>query len=320
MADRSPVDKPELIACITGGEEAIDAFLRAAQPSITDAAYKISRRLSVTTRREIEEIRSIVSEHAWKLAASVKGNPADAKTGHTLESMLVRRALPAATRHIAQFSSAPSGVIGISRKSHLLDQMRAELAQKLGRNPTDAEVVTAHNERMYAQRANPKKQGVIATIDDVGLHRRIASTPVTISSADSPEEAAGGSSRLDRAGFAADINGASGPRSAADHVIAPFEGKKFHSCLVAAAEQTDQRLGSIASRWVELIEAGNSEDDTARLTSTRSGRRIVKTSIITILSEEFTLDEHQARNAVGLIRDLARDVLAEQMGITAADV
>lgn len=319
MTDRSPVDKPELIACITGGEEAIDAFLRSAQPAITDASYKIARRLSASTHREIDEIRAIVSVHAWKLAASVKDRPVDAKTGHTLESMLVARAMPEATRHIAQFSSAPSGVIGISRKSHLLDQMRTELAQKLGRNPTDAEVVAAHNERMYAQRKNPKKQGVIATIDDVGLHRRIAATPVTISSADSPEESAG-SSRLDRAGFTADIAGTSGSRGEPDHVIAPFEGKKFHAHLVTAAEEADQRLGAIASRWVELIQEGNSEDDTVRITETRSGRRVIRVSIITVLCEEFTLEEHQARNAVGLIRDLARDVLAKQMGITAADV
>lgn len=319
MTDRSPVDKPALVACITGGEEAIDAFLRAAQPSITDASYKIARRLSVNTHREIDEIRSLVSEYAWKLATSVKDRPGDARTGHTLESMLVARAMPAATRHIARFSSAPSGAVGISRKSHLLDQMRAELAQKLGRNPTDAELVTAHNERMYAQRKNPKKQGVIATIDDIGLHRRIASTPVTISSADSPEEATS-SSRLDRAGFTADITGATGSRGEPDHVIAPFEGKQFHAHLVAAAEQTDDRLGAIASRWVELIEEGNSEDDTVRITQTRGGRRVSKTSIIAILCQEFTLDEHQAHNAVGYIRDLARDVLAEQMGITAADV
>lgn len=319
MPDHSPVNKPELIACIDGGEAETEHFLRTAQPAITDATYKVARRLSVTAARDIEEIRSIVSEFAWKLAIEVKVKPENAKTGHTLESMLVARSQQAATRHVARLTSAASGTVGISRKGHLLDQMRAELSQKLGRNPTDAELVTAHNERMFAQRKNPKKQGVIATVDDIGIHRRMVSTPIHVSTADSPDETTS-SIRLDRAGFASDIHGSHITRGEPTSVFSPIEGEKFHKNLVAVAESTDQRLGEIAQRWIELITQGNEEHDASIVTESPEGPQVVSGSIIGILCDEFTLEEHETRNAVGLIRDLGREVLEETMGITAADI
>lgn len=299
MHDLPPVDKPLLRACASGADLDIEAFIVDAEDQIEAAARDLCRRNSMWDF--YEDVRSIVTIKAIELAKSIPADPHQATTGHTLSSMLARRAGSEVRSFAASSTAAASGkgVVNAARRSHGIAKTESEISQQWGRTPSETELVIAHNEKIRARRKDPRKQGELVSSDDVGAHRRMTGSPLHATSADSPEEATS-TARLDRAGVTTGIDGT--PDGDADSVITKWEGKKFRAAIVEAAHGKDPDLGRTATVWVDYV-------------SQHTNRGTIAT-----VSQHLQISRTETKRRIGLIRDLAKDVLTESFGISGDDL
>jgi hypothetical protein len=170
------------------------------------------------------DILSIVTEVASSLA--LEGF--DLNAGCRFESVLQVRAR-SAIRAYAE-SGAASGIskmAGHERRSRSVAIARSRLVQRLGREPTDDEVL-AEQHRSVSARKDAVKQGMVASRDDLNNFR---ATPVD------NVEAFQAMSEFQMGGIS-------------------VENQSFIASLIADCSAADPTLGEFAKTWIDATMAG----------------------------------------------------------------
>lgn len=169
-----------------------------------------------------EDFAAMVAEEAYTMFAEHLEDPTELDRVETWEGMLRVRSR-AVVRNFLDKDMAPAAkMTSALRRIRVLNQTRAAMQQELGGTPSDQEVVARHNANMHAQRSNPSKQGVLATVDDLQTFRACADV-----------------SDMD---FSEPID--------TDFVLHPVEGPKFIELLVQKTSEYNSKLGQAAELWL----------------------------------------------------------------------
>ena len=175
-----------------------------------------------------DDIFSIVMEVAASLA--LEGFDLDA--GYRFENVLQVRARSAIREYVE--SGAATGVSRMSghrRRSRSVAVARSRLAQQLGREPTDDEVL-AEQHRVASARKDAVKQGVLASSEDL---TNFATVPTD------------------------DIENVAMFQAMSDFQMGAFasvETEAFVSSLVKECSADDKSLGDFAKAWIGAMMAG----------------------------------------------------------------
>lgn len=260
------------IAAATGSmrQRLIEEFFAARRGLFNQIGFSLCRNFGVAVSQHGEDFSSIVAREAWVMLSEQLEDPELLEQVNVWEAMLKLRSKQVVKNYLDKDMSPAAEMSSTWRRVRMLNQTRDEMRLALHREPTDEEIVTTHNTRMRANRANPVKQGVIATVDDLHVWR---------ASADVDDH--------DRA-EAID----------ADFVLAPVEGPKFIKLLVERTSEYNERLGEAAELWLsglyrtdgppvirtpeEIAEALNVSRSTAR-----SYVRKIKEYAVVVASEAF---------------------------------
>lgn len=251
-------------------ENMIEDFFAARQGLFNQIGFSLCRNFGVAASQHGEDFASIVAREAWVMLSEQLADPEQLEQVNVWEAMLKLRSKQIVKNYLDKDMSPAAEMSSTWRRVRLLNQTRDEMRLALHREPTDEEIVTTHNTRMRANRANPVKQGVIATVDDLHVWR---------ASADVDDH--------DRA-ESVDV----------DFVLHPVEGPKFIQLLVERTSEYNDRLGEAAELWLsglyrtdgpplirtpeEIAEALNVSKSTAR-----SYIRKIKEYAVVVASEAF---------------------------------
>lgn len=217
-------DAIRAIAAATGRQRQnmIEDFFKARQGLFNQIGFSLCRNFGVAVSLHGEDFASIVAREAWVMLTEQLEDPAQLEQVNIWEAMLKLRSKQIVKNFLDKEMSPAAEMSSTWRRVRLLNQTRDEMRIALHREPSDEEIVTTHNTRMRANRANPVKQGVIATVDDLHVWR---------ASADVDDH--------DRAGT---ID--------AEFVLHPVEGPKFIKLLVERTSEYNERLGEAAELWL----------------------------------------------------------------------
>lgn len=217
-------DAVRAIAAATGRqrENMIEDFFAARQGLFNQIGFSLCRNFGVAASQHGEDFASIVAREAWVMLSEQLADEDELDQVNIWEAMLKMRSKQMVRNFLDREMSPAAEMSSTWRRVRLLNQTRDEMRYELGREPGDEEIVEAHNAKMRANRANPVKQGVIATVDDLHVWRV---------SADVEDH--------DRAGTIE-----------ADFVLHPVEGPKFIQLLVERTSEYNDRLGEAAELWL----------------------------------------------------------------------
>lgn len=152
----------------------------------------------------------------------------------------------------------------------------AMMAEAAG-DVTDQSVVDVHNTKVTATRVNARKQGVIATIDDMRHNFTAASD-----------------SEL------AEIAGAS-DNTNSNHLMHPMEGKKFVPEMIRRCDRSAPQLGEFERVWLESVYFdGNDKPDERALAKKFAMTRIEVSAMISTIRAI-------ARDALHEVLDIGED-------------
>lgn len=212
------------IAAATGRlrQRMIEDFFASRRGLFNQIGFSLCRNFGVAVSQHGEDFASIVAREAWVMLSEQLEDPSQLEQVNVWEAMLKLRSKQIVKNFLDKDMSPAAEMSSTWRRVRLLNQTRDEMRIALHREPTDEEIVTTHNTRMRANRANPVKQGVIATVDDLHVWR---------ASADVEDH--------DRAGT---ID--------AEFVLHPVEGPKFIKLLVERTTEYNERLGEAAELWL----------------------------------------------------------------------
>lgn len=192
-------------------------------------AHQLCRNYGRDTSNHLDDFTSIVMQTAYQIVSKGRSDRGYIEEIINFEAFVrtcCRNAVAASIKENAHPASRMSSVL---QKSSMLENLRYEMYQASGSEPTDREVVEEHNRRMRARRKNPEKSGMIATLDDikvqhhatdVDLHDRVVETDP-------------------------------------DCIIHPMEGPKFRRDIVASAYQVSDELGHAAEIFVVSVSDGS---------------------------------------------------------------
>lgn len=217
-------DAIRAIAAATGRqrENMIEDFFAARQGLFNQIGFSLCRNFGVAASQHGEDFASIVAREAWVMLSEQLADQDELDQVNVWEAMLKLRSKQIVKNFLDKEMSPAAEMSSTWRRVRLLNQTRDEMRLALHREPTDEEIVTTHNTKMRANRANPVKQGVIATVDDLHVWR---------ASADVDDH--------DRA-----------ETIDADFVLHPVEGPKFIKLLVERTSEYNERLGEAADLWL----------------------------------------------------------------------
>jgi hypothetical protein len=219
-----------------------------------------------------EDFASMVSMEAFKMLSEQISDEEKLERVEVWEGMLRVRSRQVIRNFLDKEMAPAADMSPTLRRVRLLNQTRDEMAREMGHFPTDAEIVATHNARMRAQRVNPVKQGVIATVEDLQVFRQCAD--------------------VQDHDYSAPID--------TDFVLHPVEGPRFIALLVERTTAYNDRLGEAARLWLSgLYEEGEppriaTVDEIADAlgvsqSTARAYVRKIKDYAVTVAREEFDI-------------------------------
>lgn len=255
-------------------ENLIHEFMRTRMGLFKQIAWGLCRRFGHAPDQHVEDFASIVSMTALKMLTEELANDELLERIENWEGML-RVEARAAVRNFIDKEGAPMAeMTSALRRKRLLDATRDEIRREMGREPSDDEIIDTHNSRMHANRSNPVKQGVIATVQDLRVSRA--------------------QDDVDDHDFAAPID--------TDFVLHPVEGPRFIQLIVERTSAYNERLGKAAELWLSGL---YSEDHPPRIatvdeiaealdvsrSTARAYVRKIKEYAVLVAQEEFAITE-----------------------------
>lgn len=301
------VDLLRLIVAAQEGpsrEGLIDIFMRDRMVTFRQIARKICRNYSYSVANDLGDIESMVAQQALKMIRLAIEDVTELdKVNYSWEGLLFSKSRQMVRQFMDREMMPATEMTGIIRRQRSLQETRDAMRIAMQSEPTNAEVVTEHNEKMYRNRSNPVKQGMVASLDDAKYLRSFANIDDHDNYADERATDGGG-----------------------DYVLHPTEGPKFLARLIeqcelidaqeAASPQSSRRsskpaienpLASTAQAWFGPLYSGTDPEGP-------------RTATITQISEVLGISATTARAYVFRVRQAAITVCAEQFGITADDL
>lgn len=269
-------DAIRLIADATGRarENLIHEFMRTRMGLFKQVAWGLCRRFGHAPDQHVEDFASIVSETAYTMLTEELADDEKLEQIDNWEGMLRVRARSAVRNFIDKEGAPMAEMTSALRRKRLLDATRDEIRRELGREPSDQEIIDTHNSRMWENRANPVKQGVIASVEDLRVSRA--------------------QDDIDDHDFTEPID--------TDFVLHPVEGPRFIQLIVERTSAYNERLGKAAQMWLsglysddhppriatvdEIAEALDVSRSTAR-----AYVRKIKEYAVLVAQEEFAITE-----------------------------
>lgn len=255
-------------------EGLIHEFMRARMGLFKQIAWGLCRRFGHAPDQHVEDFASIVSETAYIMLTEELADDAKLEQIDNWEGMLRVRARSAVRNFIDKEGAPMAEMTSALRRKRLLDATRDEIRRELGREPSDQEIIDTHNSRMWENRANPVKQGVIASVEDLRVSRA--------------------QDDIDDHDFTEPID--------TDFVLHPVEGPRFVQLIVERTSAYNERLGKAAELWLSglysedhppriatVIEISEALDVSA--STARAYVRKIKEYAIQVAQEEFSITE-----------------------------
>lgn len=250
----------------------INDFLAARMGLFRSIARHHCIKYGVSVADNVEDLTSLVSLDAYKLVMKQIADPVELERVEVWEAMLRVISRSTVRGYLDKDGTPGSGMSSTMRRIRLLHATREAMRRDEGREPTDQEVVDAHNALMRKNRADPVKQGVIATVADLAVHRE--SVDVTDYDQDCSQP-------IDT-----------------EFVLHPVEGPRFIRTLVTRMAEYNPTLGTAADLWLSGLYAEDQEPRVATVreiaeamgvteAQARSFIRKIKEHAIKVASEVF---------------------------------
>lgn len=199
----------------------LDAFFRARMSAFSQRATVVCRQYRLDLDRHHSDVVSIVLEAALTLIGDLLDDARKLETVRSFEAYLstyIRAAMKSYTGSTAMM--AASGMQSVSRRRIRFEKTKADMQQRLGREPTDREVIEEANADARRTRANPGKQGIVLSDADA---RPVDTADLTAAEALPHEQPA---------------------------ILHPLEGKQMVAEIIERAIAIDPFLGQVASAWI----------------------------------------------------------------------
>lgn len=259
-------------------KEMINDFMSVRMGLFRSIARHHCLRYGVSVADNVEDFTSLVSIDAFKMLKKQIEDPDELERIEVWEAMLRLTSRSTVRGHMDKDATPGSGMTSAMRRIRLLNQTREMMRRNEGREPTDQEIVDTHNALMRQNRSNPVKQGMIATVADLSVHRE--STDITEYDQD----------------YSQPID--------SEFVLHPVEGPKFIKLLVARTAEYNAMLGQVAELWLSGLYAEGVEPRIATVkeiaaamgitdAAARSHVRKIKEHAVEVASEVFgiTVDD-----------------------------
>jgi hypothetical protein len=249
-------------------ENLIHEFMRSRMGLFNRIGWSLCRNFGVNPAQHGEDFASMVSQEAYVMLTEQIADDEALEQVQVWEAMLKLRSKQLVRNFLDKEMAPATEMSSTFRRVRMLNQTRDEMRLALSREPTDNEVVTEHNTRMYANRSNPVKQGVLATVDDLSVYRATAD--------------------VDNHDYEQPID--------TEFVLHPVEGPKFIKLLVEKTSEYNERLGEAAELWLSGLYSGSGEIGTPEKiaeamgvsqSTARSYIRKIKEHAVIVASEAF---------------------------------
>lgn len=252
----------------------INDFITARMPLFKQISRWLCRNFGQSYENHGEDFASMVSMEAFKMLTEQISDEEQLERVEVWEGMLRVRSRQVIRNFLDKEMAPATDMSPTLRRVRLLNQTRDEMAREMGRFPTDSEVVETHNTRMRAQRVNPVKQGVIATVEDLQVYRQCAD--------------------VQDHDFSAPID--------TDFVLHPVEGPRFIALVVERTAAYNERLGEAARLWLSGLYKEDGPPSIATVeeiaqelgvsqSTARAYVRKIKDYAITVAREEFDISK-----------------------------
>lgn len=180
-----------------------------------------------------EDFTSIVAMELAGMVRTYRKDPSKLDAVRKVDVMAVTRARNVARSWINSSEMPATGMSSRLLVHVLLQSLYWEVYSQSGQEPSVAEVVRLHNEKMHATRKDPARSGVLATEADFWLAPSAVEIPEHLSQTD----------------FGIDP----------DCLISPMEGPRFRADVVAACAEHSHRAGLAAEAFIDYIDSGGDE-------------------------------------------------------------
>lgn len=300
------VDLLRLIVAASEGssrESLIDIFMRDRMVTFRQIARKICRNYSYSVANDLGDIESMVAQQALKMIRLAIEDVTELdKVTYSWEGLLFSKSRQMVRQFMDKEMMPATEMTGIIRRQRSLQETRDTMRTAMQAEPTNQEVIAEHNEKMYRNRSNPIKQGMVASVDDAKYSRSFSNIDDHDNHHDERATDGGG-----------------------DFVLHPTEGPQFLAKLIKQCEQIDEQeadtsaskrrrstpaitspLAKTAAAWFGPLYDADPEGP--------------RTATITQISEVLGISATTARAYVFRVRQAAITVCAEQFGITADDL
>lgn len=217
-------DAVRSIAAAPAGAQArmIDDFLRDRWVLFGQIARWLCRNFGVSAEQHWEDFRSMVAMEANAMLTEQISDEEELERVMVWEGMLRVRSRQIVRNFLDKEMAPAAEMSTVLRRVRMLNSVRDEMRLQRGAEPSDQEIVETHNARMHAARANPVKQGVLATIEDLRTFRATAD--------------------VEDHDYSAPID--------TDFVLHPVEGPRFIELLVRRTAEHNAKLGEAAQLWL----------------------------------------------------------------------
>jgi hypothetical protein len=230
--DLKTIDSIELVERIISApasarKRLINDFFSSRDSLFNRLSYVIARKFSAEHARE--DIRQIIMIEAHGMITEAINDPELLEDIRSFEGLLQSRAHAKARTYLDRDDIGITNVTTIKRRQRMLMALREQMMIEAAGDVTDQDVVLAHNKNVEATRVNAKKQGMIATVEDM-RHNFTAAAEEELAS----------------------IVGAT-DNTNVDYLLHPMEGKKFIAEIIRRCDLVDPALGEFSRCWLEMV-------------------------------------------------------------------
>ncbi len=227
----------EEIAAASGPrrDQMVYEFLRRIEPLCEKVAVGAIRRPGLDRGRDLEDAKALVlAQAAWML-----DHHAEVRRQRWVPHLVVRGRTAVEVWAESPEVTALGGYVGSKRRQRGLSRTRARLVASLGREPSQGELLEAHNAARRASRADAARQGALASSDDL-LPRSITPTdPAAMDSRRMAEE------------YAAAVDD--------DPELFPVEAPAVIARCIEECSRVSDEVAQVATEWLSWYPGGEPE-------------------------------------------------------------
>lgn len=270
-----PVDRVRLIAeaPVHERDRMTHDFLKDFWPLFVRIAHGFCRQTGKLASSHLDDFTSIVAERASLMIQQAVEDPSTLSKINIWEAMLKAQCRNA-VRDWLRVNDQPA--TGMSAKLRLTSQLHAlkwKMAADLGREPSDQEVVDENNRLMHQNYKNPRKNSVIADIDDMSTEKHTADVEDHQDLQEIEYEC----------------------------ILSPIEGKGFLRDVSQAAWSKSPQLGTATAIWLEHAYEGEERSQTTKTIAKALG--ISAKEVPALVSEIRQLAENVLHQSLGIARE-----------------